>query len=422
MTTNTFSKNLAAFSGIIFAFAFCLLLIAFYHDWTWSLYDDMEWVDAFHRFKFLDFISFDWISNGRVRPLSLIYSNLRFLIFGTDAQTIHFIRSIENILFYVVLGLFLRSLKISSLWIAATLCLVLKSPTSLEQFRWISFHEIWGCTFVLFALIIYKKNKHLSYLLLALATLFKEPFAIFLALPSALNNETNKTFASLILSFTYLFVLYLFRHGYSSTYSIHSISISLLLSLLKGSFIDLAPFALLLFGLQLAKPARQATIPVIFGLAYYALVTPKAWGYSYMHFPAIVLVLVGLITYFSQLQIKHRRVVIAFLFLSAFVLPLRLVWSWTKTYKTLSSVNSILTVLQKPFSTNCYNEYFYQKDGKTKLVPIHTGVSSISQSCTHAKSIAVFQECSGFHTLAREMKQSSLNTTIFQNNFVTFCN
>lgn len=345
------------------AYLYALFITIVLPGWTWSTYDEMHWLSLFvdHKASALSFIREDWIADGRVRPLIAVINFAKFSLFGLAPKLMRVERLLELALLLGLAGAWLAGCrKAHWLAVAAGLAFFVKSPPVLEQLRWMTTSEIFGCITLVAALLAWPRSKLAAYALLLLTVSIKESFALLLPLPALLDRRWRQALLTSLIGAGYMAFLYLGRRGYGAGYTLSSMAPSTVAEIVRGIAIDFAPLVALPVFLFRVRgrfdDLWRAVVLAVFGLVYGFLVFPKASAYNYIFAPSIVLF--GLSLAIAASTVQMSRALIAYLAMLAIVLPLRLDWNWTRTYLSSKYRHELLEQVRatgktKPIGHNC---------------------------------------------------------------------
>lgn len=399
---------------LLLALTYLFVLTAFFPGWTWSMFDELYWVVRFREnIGLSDWTKSDFVTHGRVRPLSAVFVFVKMHLLGLDAHLLKIVRASEFILAAGLAILYLRH-SLPLLFAVFGVAFWLKSPPQLEQFNWMTLSELNGTILLLLGLIAYKRSRMAGYGLLVLAALTKEPFIFFLPLPALLEKKRAETVVGGTLAAAFLVFLLYNRRSYTADVSVESLRLISLREIVRGYSIDFTPVAplLLLFikRMKVSEELWKAAVLSVFAALYAVSVLPKAWGYTYIFSPAILLAalaLAFLMGHFSRVKALPRW---ALLYVGALVVlfSARVCWNVTKVYLKSHARNAVAEAIKDGRNkgavvTNCAFDtrgLGYMADGRQddKLCS-----ASATECCKGSGLFALGIECDGFDTLSSEL-------------------
>lgn len=408
---NRTQKMLVLFLPLIFSLGVLAAMPLVLPHWTWSLYDELGWINYYLKDSLWDFIHRDFFMDWRFRPLSEAVVYLKFKIFGFNAALFRFERALELVLFVVCyLKYFLGQRRTPLIPVLLGLVFIVKSPPVLEQWRWATVSELWGMNFLLLALLARPRSMVLSYGFLVLCALNKEPMAVFLALPALLDRKTKEAALGLATTALYFAFLYAGRRGYTAAYGV-TINVHSLQELLRQAALDLVPLYL---GVAIFCIRRSKTwTPLVFfafAFIYFALVLFKTWGYTYILAPVILLMGMGLTSLLEGDPSKKPwpPLAVGASVLLILILPLRLVWNGVHVYQRTQQRALLIEALAeqeaRPITaSNCPMDrrslgfaadlFRGERDPQGFRADGPTCTGSLLDCCRQARQVAVGDEC-----------------------------
>lgn len=406
----------------IISLIYGLLIVLIGDGWWWQLYDDSSWINYFQNKSILELVHLDFFVHGRARPFSMIIPEVWLSIFGRNPHYLIIVRYIEFLFFiYLCIKVLKNKFNFKSFSILLFLTLLIKSNTTVEQIKYYGFSELHALVIFLAAILFRNKSLRLSYLLLIISALTKEPFAILISLPAWLENKKSEAIKATIFSIFYLIFILFLRKNFTNAsyeYSAFTFSIVTILHALKGILKDsflLIPF-LIVFRKHIFNDSTFK-IFLVFIAIYSAVVIPRAWDYNYIFTP-IAFLFSWLTAYlFDQYFISQKQSVwLQYLFaISVVLLPLKFSYSFIKMYMQSSQRKSISQEIQKfppetIVNSNCLIDIWgiakisgLQKDGTQCAF----SSMSLSDCCKEGEYIALGFECSDFELRVSQYEKTN---------------
>ncbi len=396
---------------LIIALVYALLIVLLGDGWWWQLYDDSSWINYSQKYSIWELVQLDFFDHGRARPLSMIIPEIWLSLLGKNPHALIILRYFEFLFFlFLCVKVFRDKYNFKYFSMLIFLAVLIKSNTTVEQIKYYGFSELHALIIFLLAILSRNKNVALSYVLIMISVLIKEPFAILIALPAWIDQKKSEAIKASLFSVAYLGLVMFLRNNVTNStqdYAAFSFPIVTVFLVMKGLFKDaflIIPL-LILFKKQIRKD-KIFKILVFFIAIYSATIIPRAWDYNYIFTP-IAFMFSWLIAYlfdrYYYLQ-KHSFWMQYLFALSVLILPLKFSYSFTKMYMQSSQRKNISQEIKKYppetiVNSNCLIDIWgiarisgLQKDGT------QCAFSSmpIEDCCKEGEYIALGFECSDF--------------------------
>ncbi|HRK01836.1 MAG TPA: hypothetical protein PLH57_04170, partial [Oligoflexia bacterium] len=394
--------------------------------WSWSLFDEVSWSQWYREGWNVEvFVNWDWDSIRRFRPLSPFIVFERFRLLDLDPNMLRATRVLELILFsalYAICNIYVY--RIHALVAGFLLVLLLKSPPLLENLQILTLSELSGLTFVVVALLLYKKIKWLSYFFLLLAVLTKEPFMFFLALPALQNKRWREGITALVISAVYLGTLYMVRKGGYYDFGIHEGSTA---RVVDGYLRNFYPVGLVLIASapQIIKNLRSSKVDFqtvlgnfwsplctsLFSLLYASSVAFKAPGYTYHYGPSVVLFALASALALNEL-LKKKLMLLPSLIIMAFstiyfsAKPLRFIEKLHQEHLVRYTLTEAIrnSGVKGPFVSNCEVDrkgLGYAADQREEGLNCMSQPRDLVLCCQGMSLIGIIDQCGEFDVLSK---------------------
>lgn len=402
---------------ILLALSYLFVLAAFFHGWTWSLFDELSWVVQFpEKSGLIEWTRNDFATYGRIRPLSAAFVFIKMRLLGVDAHALRLERAAEFLLSAGLAIAYLRRRGLPWLFVAFGAAFWLKSPPQLEQFNWITLSELNGTILVLLALLAYERSRCLSYALLLCAGLTKEPFIFMLPLPALLEKRWRESLVALAWVTLHVSFLMLSRRTYTADVAVGNMQFNALGEIARGFVIDFAAAApLFLFfrgRFEFSDSLRRALLLFGFSALYAGAVLSKAWGYTYILSPVILLSALGfsfLLEHLSRARALSRT---ALLYVGLLVVAFsaRVCWNVSRAYAKSSARLEIVEKLRaEPLKGAVASNCPFDTKGFGFIADARDGDSFCSRSvdtcCRKDGYFALGTRCEGFDSLSAELSR-----------------